>query len=432
MALPVRLTSVLGRHPGDLTEDDLQRAKTNRIPEGEDLDWKRELYEGKDAGKHELAKDVSAMANTRGGLIVVGVDDGGQDHAHGLAPLEADRGPGEEWMRQVLANWIHPVVPYVGIRRVPSAQSPGRCYWIITVEPSPQAPHMVAVPSGNDFRFRVYARHGTTTRTLTESEIAQRYRDRARAARDDIDRLSVVDEEGLKHLGKHVGSTAPDGPERRWWQSVWLSLAGVPTVRGNCPLFTWQARDEALRRFQQVTQEGEMFRVRPRGSAVVARRQVRFEGSPAGQLHEDGSFYAAVELELQQSRKAPHHDPKLLDSRVVELTLTQLVQAAAAWATEAGAGGDLMLCTRLYRFGGTDAPLRLVDSDSLSEEGPVSTVPDNSAQTTAHLAAVAAERAEAVSAAYTLAADLLADMGVDEPRVLTPHGELKTEPLRGM
>jgi hypothetical protein len=43
MALPARLTAALGRHPDDLTEDDLQRAVDNQIPEGLDLDWKKDL-----------------------------------------------------------------------------------------------------------------------------------------------------------------------------------------------------------------------------------------------------------------------------------------------------------------------------------------------------------------------------------------------------
>ncbi|KAB2588328.1 ATP-binding protein [Streptomyces arboris] len=41
--------------------------------EGVDLDWKKDFYPGTDAGKKELAKDVCAMANTAGGMVVIGV-----------------------------------------------------------------------------------------------------------------------------------------------------------------------------------------------------------------------------------------------------------------------------------------------------------------------------------------------------------------------
>jgi predicted HTH transcriptional regulator len=189
MALPARLTAALGRHPDDLTEDDLQRAVENHIPESADLDWKKDFYKGTDPGKKELAKDVSAMANTAGGMVVIGVHDGNQDHAHDLDPVDPEPGRGEEWIRSVLANWIQPVVPNVGVRVVESATKAGKIYWVLTVPPSPQAPHAVAAP-GNDYHFRVHVRHGTTTRTLAESEIAQRYRDRFQAACDDVDRLT--------------------------------------------------------------------------------------------------------------------------------------------------------------------------------------------------------------------------------------------------
>lgn len=170
MALPARLAAVLGRHPDHLTEDDLLRAVESRMPESVDLAWKRSFYLGTDAGKKELAKDVSAMANTAGGVVVIGIDDGRQDHAHALTPIDPTPGHGEEWIRAVLAGWIQPVVPDVGVRCVKSTLYEGKIYWVLTVPPSTQAPHAVAAP-GNDYNFRVHVRHGTTTRTLAAPEI---------------------------------------------------------------------------------------------------------------------------------------------------------------------------------------------------------------------------------------------------------------------
>lgn len=431
MPLPLRLTAVLGRHPDEICEDDLQTAVDHQVPESEDLDWKKDFYAGTDAGKKELAKDVSAMANTRGGLIVIGVDDGKQDQAVRLAPQEPAPGRGEEWMRLVLASYAHPPVPNVAIRRVPSQQEPGRSYWVIAVEKSPQAPHAVA-PSGNDFHPRYCVRHGTTTRTLTESEIAQRYRDRMQAAVDDMERLADLHQNGITRLGTHVSSTAsdPSNIAIRFGPPVWLGLTSVPTVRGHYPLVTQAARTQALRRFLDITGEGQMFLVQPRGAALVGRRQVRFEGNPTGQLHEDGSLYCAVEIELKSSISDPAHDLKTLDQREVEVALLDLTRAAAAWAAESGAGGDLMLRAQLHRYGGRNRPFRMRNEDFASAiEGPVATVPQEAADTVAQLAALVTSELEAVSAAYTLAADLLADMGVGEPRILTAHGAMNTQAL---
>ncbi|MCX4740802.1 AlbA family DNA-binding domain-containing protein [Streptomyces antibioticus] len=234
MALPARLTAALGQHPDDLTEDDLQRAVENHIPESVDLDWKKDFYKGTDAGKKELAKDVSAMANTAGGMVVIGVDDGKQDHAHDLAPFDPVQGHGEEWIRSVLANWIQPVVPNVGVRQVKSASKADKIYWVLTVPPSTQAPHAVAAP-GNDYNFRVHVRHGTTTRTLAESEIAQRYRDRFQAASDDVNRLHQVADAGLDYLSGYLTSTAHGGSPKMTYYPGWVSLAAVPAVRAPIP-----------------------------------------------------------------------------------------------------------------------------------------------------------------------------------------------------
>ncbi|MEV0226769.1 ATP-binding protein [Streptomyces sp. NPDC050704] len=428
MALPARLTAALGRHPDDLTEDDLQRAVENHIPESVDLDWKKDFYKGTDADKKELAKDVSAMANTAGGMVVIGVDDGKQDHAHALAAFDPVQGRGEEWIRSVLANWIQPVVPNVGVRAVRSAAHEGKIYWLLTVPRSTQAPHAVAAP-GNDYHFRVHVRHGTTTRALSESEIAQRYRDRFQAASDDVDRLKQVADAGFGYLSAYLTSTEHGGSPRATFSPGWVSLAAVPAARGTYSLTTRADRDAAFVRFRTLACEGVTTSAMPDGTALVGRRQVRFEGRPTGQLHQDGSFYAARPINLQRDH---YNDdgPKRLYHRELELDLVALVQAAAAWAAETGAVGDMVLSAALHRFDGGDGPVRLVASEeAYPRDGTVAPLPESPAQTTVDLGAIVTDKREAVVAAYALVADLLADMGTHQPYVLTPDGDIQIDRL---
>ncbi|MFJ3825577.1 AlbA family DNA-binding domain-containing protein [Streptomyces nodosus] len=429
MALPARLTAALGRHPDDLTEDDLQRAVENNIPEGVDLDWKNDFYKGTDAGKKELAKDVSAMANTAGGMVVIGVDDGHQDHAHALAPFDPVQGHGEEWIRSVLANWIQPVVPNVGVRPVKSESKAGKIYWVLTVPPSTQAPHAVAAP-GNDYNFRVHVRHGTTTRTLAESEIAQRYRDRFQAASDDVDRLHQVVDAGFGYLSGYLTSTAHGGSPEVTYYPGWVSLAAVPAVRGSYPVTTRVDRDAAFDRFVKLAGEGVTTNVQPSRPVLVGRRQVRFEGVPTGQLHQDGSFYAALPINLQ-SDHTNDDGPKRLFQRGLELDLVALVQAAAAWAAETGSAGDLMLSAALHRFDDSDKPVHLIASEHAFHHGPATPLPAVPAQTTGDLSAIVTDQREAVVVACALVSDLLADMGAHEPHVLTPEGEILIDRLKG-
>ncbi|MER6561042.1 ATP-binding protein [Streptomyces sp. NPDC001027] len=428
MVLPARLTAALGRHPDDLTEDDLQRAVENHIPESVDLDWKKDFYQGTDPGKKELAKDVSAMANTAGGMVVIGVHDGNQDHAHHLDPVDPVPGRGEEWIRSVLANWIQPVVPNVGVRQVKSASEVGKIYWVLTVPPSTQAPHAVAAP-GNDYHFRVHVRHGTTTRTLAESEIAQRYRDRFQAASDDVDRLHQVADVGLGYLSGYLTSTA-HGRSPKTTYPGWVSLAAVPAVRGTYPVTTRVDREAAFDRFAKLAGEGVTTNVQPARPVLVGRRQVRFEGVPTGQLHQDGSFYAARPINLQ-SDHTNDDGPKRLFQSGLELDLVALVQAAAAWAAETGSAGDLMLSAALHRFDDSDKPVHLIAAEHAFPHGHAMPFPATPAQTTGDLSAIVTDQREAVVVAWALVSDLLADMGAHEPHVLTPEGEILMDRLGG-
>ncbi|MFJ9627414.1 helix-turn-helix domain-containing protein [Streptomyces sp. NPDC101175] len=427
MALPARLSAALGGHPDHLTEDDLQRAVDSQVPESADLDWKKDFYQGTDAGKKELAKDVSAMANTVGGMVVIGVDDGKKDHAHGLAPSEPAPGRGEEWIRSVLANWIQPVVPNVGVRPVKSTVHEGKIYWFLTVPSSTQAPHAVAAP-GNDYNFRVHVRHGTTTRTLAESEIAQRYRDRFQAASDDVDRLREVADAGRGYLSNYLTRTVDDGHPPVTYSPAWGSLTAVPAVRGTYPLTTRAERDAAFSRFHDLACHGVTLSVRPPHPPLVGRRQVRFEGFPTGQLHQDGSFHAAQAIDLHNDRRDTD-GPQQMSQRAFELDLVSLVQAAAAWAMETGAAGELMLSAALHRYDGRDKLVRLVVTEDVFQHGPALPFPTAPAQTTGDLAAIVTDKREAVVVACALASDLLADMGAHQPHVLTPEGDIRTDRL---
>lgn len=58
-----------------ITHEDIERLVAERFPEGKTLDYKRDTYGNKDEDKKELLKDVSSLANTQGGDILIGVDE---------------------------------------------------------------------------------------------------------------------------------------------------------------------------------------------------------------------------------------------------------------------------------------------------------------------------------------------------------------------
>lgn len=58
-----------------ITVSDLQALVDARIPEGRRLEYKRDHYGRNDDAKREFAADVSSMANSLGGYLLIGIDE---------------------------------------------------------------------------------------------------------------------------------------------------------------------------------------------------------------------------------------------------------------------------------------------------------------------------------------------------------------------
>ena len=122
------------------TIDDLLFYVENEIKESVRLDYKRSpaLNKGK---REEIAKDVSAFANSDGGLLIYGVceendlpsslDDGVK---HGR------KGVNREWLEQTLSSLIQPKIDGLVINQIPVSEHSS--YFVIYAPRSRRAPHM--------------------------------------------------------------------------------------------------------------------------------------------------------------------------------------------------------------------------------------------------------------------------------------------------
>ncbi|TGE93110.1 hypothetical protein C9417_27005 [Rhizobium sp. SEMIA 4088] len=66
---------MFAREFDDIALSDLQALVEEGIPEGRQLEFKRDHYGRKDEDRREFAADVSAMANAVGGYLVIGLDE---------------------------------------------------------------------------------------------------------------------------------------------------------------------------------------------------------------------------------------------------------------------------------------------------------------------------------------------------------------------
>ncbi len=204
-----RLRAIFGVPLGAVERDQIEALVTRAVSEDADLDFKETLYGNAAGDRHELCKDIAAMRNHIGGVIVLGRrDEGGI--AVGCPGVELSENEAAR-MRQIVAANTAPHADFE-IMQVPGG-SVGSGFYLLVADPSPFRPHAVVVNDG----LRYPRRDGTTTRWLSEVEVADLYRDRFRGQADQLDRLVRIGDEARDRV-------APDGP--------WLVAAAVPNHGG--------------------------------------------------------------------------------------------------------------------------------------------------------------------------------------------------------
>lgn len=208
-----RLADLLGAPPDQATEEHLGRLVAGSVREDADLDFKQERYGESNDDKRELAADIAAMSNHRGGLIIIGIRDENEVAAERTpVPLDAAE---ERRMRQIAAERIAPHLDFV-IHPVESAGDSSMGYYLLVVPPSTLRPHVVRTGRTS---LGVPVRDGATKRWLGEPEIADAYRDRYRIAVDQSARVSQILDDGLTMMDPAA--------------NAFLTIAMVPTEPGS-------------------------------------------------------------------------------------------------------------------------------------------------------------------------------------------------------
>lgn len=135
-----------------VTGEDIAELVEASVPEGIRLEFKREPYGGSDADKREFLKDLSALANTHGGHLLIGVDE--EDGvANALVGIPAESADAElQRMEQLARSGIDPPIPGLRIRAIPI--SDGTCVYVLRVLRSWHPPHRVVAKRANRFYAR--------------------------------------------------------------------------------------------------------------------------------------------------------------------------------------------------------------------------------------------------------------------------------------
>ena len=149
----------------DLTsEKDISNLIKNKIQEDTNIDYKSPDFSKGDFNK-ELAKDVSAMANSDGGVIIYGVQE--EDHfPKEIVWIEKDEGYCER-IEQIINSKIFRKIEGIRVRRILSDDK-SKFVIIIDIPKSDIAPHQVHEDSK---QRKYYKRHGSITEQMEHYEI---------------------------------------------------------------------------------------------------------------------------------------------------------------------------------------------------------------------------------------------------------------------
>ncbi len=178
------LHRALGLSPGPLTSEMLDAAVAAGITETDDLDWKSQLPPAKGLSQTDFPKDVAAMANSGGGIIVFGVRESQKTATERVDTGELDEAH-ERALRTVTITAISPPVFGLEIHRLGADEDRAV---VVEVPASADGPHLIYK---NEY-FGAPIRNDADTVWMKERQIEAMYRarfDERRHATDALDNL---------------------------------------------------------------------------------------------------------------------------------------------------------------------------------------------------------------------------------------------------
>ncbi len=297
----------------------VRQAATDNLEESDDLDWKEMLPQPPRDGRwNELAKDVAAMANTRGGLIIFGVQDK-TTALVGIDPDQVNRQQYAQWIR----NHVQPYMPDLDIFELTDGT---KTVLVVDVPASELAPHFVYGGAGRDKEQQAAVipyRDNDHTAWMAEHQIERAYRDR-------FARVGRAEEEIQRHIDFTTQTIAAHASAPSAW-FIAVSRPQRPLPRGAYTMSRDEAREvlEAAMTRAPVLYAGALVpgplvgmgpdtRLNPRPGLrrwVCNNLESPVNREIITELHYDGTVVMAANLSfIRESQEPPGQEDDLLVS----------------------------------------------------------------------------------------------------------------------
>ncbi|MFP1603857.1 helix-turn-helix domain-containing protein [Microbacterium sp. 2216-1] len=199
--------------PSPLTDDLLDAAVAAGVAEANDLDWKSELPPAKGLPQTDFPKDVAAMANSGGGVIVFGVRESQKAATARVDVGEFDEAY-ERSMRSAAFTAISPPVFGLNVHRLGDEENRAV---VVEVFASVDGPHLIYK---NDY-FAAPMRNDSDTVWMKERQIEAMYRARFEERRHATEALDALFQEA---------AAGRDSDKRAWLIAV--AHPRIPRFRG--------------------------------------------------------------------------------------------------------------------------------------------------------------------------------------------------------
>lgn len=197
------LHRALGLAPSSISDELLDAAVAAGITESNDLDWKAELPPAKGLPQTDFPKDVAAMANSGGGVIVFGVRESQKAATERVDVGELDEAY-ERSLRSAAITAISPPVFGLNVHRLGTE---GNRAVLVEVPASIDGPHLIYK---NDY-FAAPVRNDSDTVWMKERQIEAMYRARFEERRHATEALDALFEEA---------AAGRDSDKRAWLIAV--------------------------------------------------------------------------------------------------------------------------------------------------------------------------------------------------------------------
>ena len=181
-----------------MTDELLDEAVAAGVPESADLDWKLKLHSQKGLAQTDFPKDVAAMANSGGGLIIYGVRESQKKAIERVDVEDFD----ENYERSLRSAAITAITPPVFGLNVIRLDSSDKCAVVVEVPASVDGPHLIY---RGDY-FGAPVRNDADTVWMKERQIEAMYRARFDERRHATEALDVLYEEAA--AGRDSGNRA--------------------------------------------------------------------------------------------------------------------------------------------------------------------------------------------------------------------------------